>query len=115
MHAVVAFVLALSASVQTPYDTVLEQINGLAPQRNTVAPIQGLVLHRDVLQLRFDSGSAYLLTPVSGRTVGIALVGAGSMSFLPPLTVEQFNLQRVLGDSVLTEPITAAVLLFTDS
>ncbi len=115
MHAVFAFVLALSASVQTPYDTVFEQINGLAPQRNTVAPIHGLVLHRDVLRLRFDSGSAYLLTPVSGRTVGIALVGAGSMSFVPPLTVEQFNLQRVLGDSVLTEPITAAVLLFTDS
>jgi hypothetical protein len=115
MHAVVAVVLALSASAQTPYDTVFEQIKGLAPQSNAVAPIHGLVLRRDVLRLRFDSGTAYLLTPVSGRTVGIALVGAGSMSFVPPLTVEQFNLKRVLGDTVLIEPITAAVLLFTDS
>jgi hypothetical protein len=94
---------------------VYDQIKNLAPLRDAVAPIHGLTLHRDVLQLRFESGHAYLLTPVSGRTVGIALVGVGSMSFVPPLTVEQYNLKRVLGDSVLAEPITAAVLLFTDS
>ena len=106
---------ALLARAQTPYDTVFDQLKSLAARREAVAPIHGLVLHRDVLQLRFDSGTAYLLTPVSGRTVGVALVGAGSMSFVPPLTVERFNLKRVLGDSVLTEPITGAVLLFTDS
>jgi len=45
-----------------------------SPRRDAVASIHGLVLHRDVLQLRFAFGTAYLLTPVSGRTVGIALV-----------------------------------------
>ena len=115
MHAVVAFVLALSASVQTPYDTVFEQIKGLAPQSNAVAPVHGLVLHRDVMELRLDDGLAYQLTPVAGRTTGIAFVGSGSFSFVPPLVVEQFNLKRVMGDSTINGPITAAVLIFTDS
>ena len=110
-----SLIWAVPCAAQTPYDSVYDQLRNLAPRRDAVAPIHGLVLHRDVLQLRFESGTAYLLTPVSGRTIGIALVGVGSMSFVPPLTVEQYNLKRVLGDTVLTEPITAAVLLFTDS
>src|SRR3989442_3575991 len=114
MH-VVALVLALSASVQTPYDTVFEQIKNLAPLGNAVAPVHGLVLHRDVLELRLDDGYASQLTPVGGRPVGIAFVGSGSLSFVPPLVVEQFNLKRVMGDSTINGPITAAVFLFADS
>src|SRR3989442_15507163 len=114
MH-VVALVLALSASVQTPYDTVFEQIKNLAPLGNAVAPVHGLVLHRDVLELRLDDGYASQLTPVGGRPVGIAFVGSGSLSFVPPLLVEQFNLKRVMGDSTINGPITAVVLFFADS
>lgn len=114
MNAIVAVLLACS-SVQTPYDTVFDQVKNLAPRSDAAAPVRGLVLHRDVLELRFDSGAAYLLTPVSGRTIGVAIVGNGSVNFIPPLLVEQLNLRRVLGDSTINGPITAAVLIFTDS
>src|SRR6266508_2932110 len=115
MHAVVGLVLALSGSVQTPYDTVFDQIRSLAALSNAVAPVHGLVLRRDVMELRLDSGWAFQLTPVAGRTVGIAFVGSGSMSFVPPLVVEQLNLKRVMGDSTVSGPITAAVFIFADS
>ena len=108
MHGVLGFVLAVT-STQTAYDTVYQQIKSLAPQRDAVAPVSGLVLRRDVMELRLDSGSAYLLTPVAGRIVGVVFTGRGSMLFVPPLTVEQFNLQRVMGDSTISGPITAAV------
>ena len=114
MHPVIAVLLALSA-FQTPYDTVFDQVKSLAPRADAAAPVRGLVLHRDVLELRFDSGAAYLLTPVSGRTVGVAIVGSGSVGFVPPLLVEQFNMRRVLGDSTINGPISAAVLIFADS
>jgi hypothetical protein len=115
MHAVVALVLAFSTSVQTPYDTVYDQVKNLAPLPNAAAAVHGLVLHRDVLELRLDDGVAYQLTPVAGRPTAIAWVGSGSMTFVPPLQVEQFNLKRVLGDSTINGPITAVVLFFADS
>jgi len=115
MHAVVALVVAFSASVQTPYDTVFDQIKGLAPLPHAVAPVHGLVLRRDAMELKLDDGVAYRLTPVAGRTTAIAFVGSGSLSFVPPLLVEQFNLKRVMGDSTISGPITAVVLFFADS
>jgi hypothetical protein len=97
------------------YDTVFTELKNLAPRPDRVASVHGVVLRRDVLELHLDSGSAYLLTPVAGRTVGIAFVGTGSVSLVPPLAVERFNLQRVLGDSTITGPIAAAVFIFADS
>jgi peptidase M1-like protein len=107
--------LALLLTVQqTTYDTVFEQVKNLQPA-SAAAPVHDLVLRRDVLQLTLDSGTAYLLTPVGDRTIGIAFVGAGSVSFAPPLIVERYNLQHVLGDSSASGPITAAVFIFADS
>ena len=112
MHAVLSLVLALTAA-QTPYDSVYDQIRNLEPK--AAAPVSHVILRRDVLTLRLESGTAFLLTPVRDRTIAIAFVGTGSVTFVPPLSVEQYNLKRVLGDSVLNEPIKAAVLFFTDS
>src|SRR6267142_2641419 len=112
MHPVVGLVLALTT--QTAYDTVYEQVKGLTPQLDAVAAVTGLVLRRDAMELRLDSGSAYLLTPVAGRIRGVVFTGRGSMSFVPPLTVEQFNLQRVMGDSTITGPISAALDYLVD-
>ena len=114
MHAVVSLVFVLSAA-QTPYDTVFDQLKNLAPLATAVAPVHGLVLRRDVMELRLDEGFAFRLSPVAGRTAGIAFVGSGSMSFTPPLVVEQFNLKREMGDSTISGPITAAVFVFADS
>ncbi|HEV8399560.1 MAG TPA: M1 family aminopeptidase [Gemmatimonadales bacterium] len=108
------FALALVAAAQS-YDSVFDQLKNLAPVRSGVAVVRGLTLRRDVMTLQLDSGFAYLLTPVAGRTVGIAFVGSGSITFTPPLAVERFNLKRTLGDSTITGPIGAAVFVFADS
>jgi hypothetical protein len=112
----VAAVLAVAvlAPIQSAYDTVFDQVKNLKPT-TAVAPVKNIVLRRDVMELRLDSGHAYLLTPIGGRTIGIAFVGTGSVSFVPPLDIERFNLHRVLGDSSLDDPISAAVLIFVDS
>ncbi len=115
MYAVVAVLLTLGTTVQTPYDTVFDQIRNLAPQRDAVAPVHGLVLRRDVMELHLDDGWAFQLTPIAGRPAAIAFVGSGSVSFVPPVLVEQLNLQRVMGDSAISGAITAAVFLFADS
>ena len=114
MTAVAAMLVALLSPTQTAYDTVFDQVRNLAPT-TSVAPVRGLVLRRDVMELKLDSGRAYLLTPIAGRTIGIAFVGRGSVLFDPPLGIEKFNLYRVLGDSALSGEISAAVFIFVDS
>jgi hypothetical protein len=114
MIAVAALAIAALSPMQTAYDTVFDQVKHLAPT-TSVARVRDVVLRRDVFELQLDSGQAYLLTPIGGRTIGIAFVGKGSVSFVPPLEIEQFNLDRVLGDSSLNGPITAAVFIFVDS
>ena len=109
-----ALVVAALSPMQTAYDTVFDQVKNLKPT-TSVAPVKNIVLRRDVMELKLDSGHAYLLTPIGGRTIGIAFVGNGSVSFVPPLDIETFNLNRVLGDSSLNDPISAAVLIFVDS
>jgi len=116
MQAVVAFVLAVAAlPPQSQYDSVFDQVKGMVPQLDAASPVRDVVLRRDAFELRMDSGNAYLLSPVAGRVVGIVFTGRGTVSFAPPLTVEQYNLQRVLGEASINGPITAATLLFADS
>src|SRR5438477_825177 len=114
MLALIMGCLAVSAPAQTPYDSAFEQFKGLTATTSRAA-VKNVVLRRDVMELRLDSGFAYLLTPIAGRTLGIAFLGNGTFSFEPPLAVEQYNLQHELGDSTVNGPITAAVFLFADS
>jgi len=113
MYTVLTLVVAATTLQGSTSDSVFERLRNLAP--DAIAPVKNVVLKRDAMELRLDSGYAYLLTPVSGRTIGIAFVGAGSLTFQPPLLVEQFNLQRVLGDTGISGPITAAAFVFADS
>ena len=116
MNAVVAVLLATAASTQqTAYDSVFDQLKGLAPLSDAVAPVTNVVLRRDAMELRLESGFAHLLTPLSGRTIGIAFVGSGRLHFEPPLIVEQYNLKRVFGDSSISGPISAVTFIFADS
>jgi len=113
---VAAAVLAVSTvTQQTPYDSVFDQLKNLAPLPGAAAPVNNVVLRRDAMELRLESGTAYLLTPLSGRTIGIAFVGGATLTFEPPLVVEQYNLRRVFGDSSISGPIRAAVFIFADS
>ena len=115
MTAVAAVVAVSLLAQQTPYDSVFDQLKNLAPLPTATAPVKDVVLRRDAMELRLHSGTAYLLTPLSGRTIGVAFVGSGTLFFEPPLIVEQYNLRRVLDDSSVSGPVTAAVFIFADS
>jgi hypothetical protein len=97
------------------YSAALSDLRRAAPRSDSVAAVRDVVVRRDVMQFRLDSGRLSLLTPVAGRTVGAVFVGSGVVSFSPPLSVERGQLWRVLGDSSLTAPLTSVVFFFADS
>ena len=102
-------------TAQPGYSTVFEELRKLAPRRDRVATVDHLLLRREVADFRLESGTLQLLTPVAGRTVGAVFMGTGSVTFIPPLAVERAELRRVLHDSLVAVPISAAVFIFTDS
>jgi hypothetical protein len=106
---------ATLADVQGDYQRAFEEIRELAPRADRVATVRDLVLRRDVAEFRLAEGTLSLLTPVAGQTVGAVFMGRGSVSLRPPLAVERAHMRRVLSDSVLDAPISAAVFLFADS
>lgn len=97
------------------FQTVFDQLKGLAPRRDRVATVTDLVLRRDAAEFRLAGGTLHLLTPVAGRTVGAVFVGTGTVTLIPPIEVERAEIVRVLHDSLIAAPITAAVFIFTDS
>src|SRR2546425_13051368 len=80
-----------------------------------VAPVRNVTLRRDAVVFHLDDGNLFLATPVVGRTIGAVFVGRGSVSFIPPLAIERAELRRVVRDSVVVAPVSAAALFFSDS
>src|SRR5690348_7870256 len=97
------------------YEPVFDGLRRMAPRDDAVAQVRNLTIQRDVIHFKFTDGRLYLLTPIAGRTVGAVFIGHGSVALAPPLRVERAQLAHVLGDSVVDSPISAAVLMFTDS
>jgi hypothetical protein len=96
------------------YDERYGQLHGMRPT-NQVAPVVGLVLHRDVAELVLDSGSVVLLGPIGGRTVAAVFTGRGTFRFTPPAGIERERLRLFRKTDRMDEPFTSAVLLFSDS
>jgi len=97
------------------FQLTYDQLRKVSPRLDRSAPVTSLVLRRDAAEFRLESGTLQLLTTVTGRTVGAVFVGKGSVTVRPPLPMERLEVLRVLKDSVVSSPITAAVFLFTDS
>lgn len=97
------------------YQTRFDELKALAPAPDHVADVSGLVLHRDVGQLTFESGTMAWLSPVGGRTVAAVFHGHGTFHFAPPGAIEQSRLERFLKQRALDQPFTDVVLYFTDS
>jgi peptidase M1-like protein len=115
MIPVLAAPAAGQAAPPDRYETVFAALQAMVPRADRVATVRNATLQRDAIVLHLDEGQLVLTTAVAGRTIGAVFVGRGSVSFTPPLAVERAELKRVLDDSVIGAPITAAVLFFTDS
>ncbi len=108
-------VAAAVAAGPEQYEPVFEQLSKMKARGDSVAAVHNLSLRRDAIQFQLADGNLYLATPVAGRTIAVIFVGQGSVNFAPPLAIERREVRRLLGDSVLRAPISAAVLVFTDS
>jgi hypothetical protein len=97
------------------YDEAYEQLAGLAPLPGRGASVRGLVLQRDAAEFRLAEGEVFLLSPVTGRTVGAVFVGQGSVSLTPPLEVERREFARLYDAPSLERDFTELVLLFADT
>ena len=104
-----------SAGSAERYESVFDALQKMAVQGDRVATVRNLVVRRDIIEFHFTDGQLYFTTPVAGRTIGAVFVGHGTASFAPALPVERTQMQHILHDSVVSSPISAAVLLFTDS
>ncbi|HEY6136385.1 MAG TPA: M1 family aminopeptidase [Thermoanaerobaculia bacterium] len=91
------------------------EINGLTPLVNQVAPLSGFILRRDAAEITFSQGTAYLLSPVGGRTVGAVIRGAGRVRLTPPHAAEREALERLVGAPQLDDSVTEVIILFSDS
>ena len=96
------------------YDTVFDQLLGMAPRADRVAEVSNLTLQRDVARFTLQSGKIHLLTPVGGRTVGAMFRGKGVFSFAPATTVERDRLRRLESADSIEAPFNELLLVFAD-
>jgi hypothetical protein len=97
------------------YETMFDQFRKMVPRGDRVAAVHNLTLRRDVISFELVDGSLTEATTVGGRTVGLVFVGRGLVSFRPEPPIEQAEISRVLGDSLINIPISTATFFFTDS
>jgi hypothetical protein len=115
---VVIVLAAAPASAQAPaatYDEVADVVRRWRPRADSAAVVTGLTLQRDAARFTLDTGTMYLLPPVSGRVVGAVFVGQGTFAFSAPTAVEADQVERYLKHRELAEAFRALVLVFGDS
>lgn len=78
------------------------------------APVQNLILTRDIATITFKNGTLHFLAPVEGRVVGAVFIGEGEFRIAPVLEVEQRQLRILSGGPTLTDTFSGMVLRFTD-
>lgn len=95
--------------------SMLDSLTHPNPSPDHVLAVHDLTLRRDAIELQLQDGFVFWGTPIGGRIVSAGFIGSGLLSVLPPPGVERTELRRVLRDTVVHAPITAAWLLFADS
>lgn len=105
------------ATVARSVDTVIQQLDALAPVPGTSGEVHALTLRRGTGMFELQSGRIYPLTPIGGRTVAVLFAGSGQFSAIAPDPVERGELALALGngDSVMNATFHSAVFLFADS
>ncbi|HKV71570.1 MAG TPA: M1 family aminopeptidase, partial [Gemmatimonadales bacterium] len=103
------------AAQAVTYQPVFDSARAITLRTDSAGAVSGVVLTRDAIRYRLDSGTVFVATPIGGRTVALVFQGRGSASVTPPLDVERRELARTLHDTLTSWPITGAAFVFTDS
>ncbi|MEP7324583.1 MAG: M1 family aminopeptidase [Gemmatimonadota bacterium] len=106
---------AQSFEAAATYEAYYDQLMHIQPLTDQGASVAGITLKRDAGQLEFIDGRIWLLTPVNGRTIGVAFRGHGNFRFSPPSPMEQERLRERKHVTAMDEPFTEAVIFFGDS
>lgn len=95
-------------------EPVIAQLGAMQPMADSSFAVHNFLIRHDASTITFSEGRIWPLTPVNGRVIGAVFVGQGRLNFTAPNPVETERLQHYLGTQAVDEPITSAVLLFTD-
>lgn len=111
-----AFLLSAArpACAEEPLYTALRNLH----PESTGFDVKDLTLTRDVIRLRFESGSFFFLPEVQNRTVGAVFLGHGSYELTPSTAAELQHLSVRLQEKDLhglTDTFESLVLFFTDA
>ncbi len=109
------FPLPTSVTAAESYQATWDEVMGLRPLPDKVAPVENLVIQRDAGSFTLTKGTLYLLSPVGGRTVGAVFRGSGRFAFTPPSRIEQHRLARIERSTALDVPVTEVAFLFADT
>ncbi len=76
--------------------------------------VRDLELRRDTIRFSFTEGKLALLQAVDGRVTGFVFTGEGRALAVPRDAVERRSLGRFLGEPMLDQPFSRALVRFTD-
>ena len=97
------------------YRDFYSRLVSVGPLREQTAEVRGLTLKRDAGEFVLEQGRVWLLTPVEGRTVGLAFEGSGIFRFSPSTRMEQERLREIKKVTAMQEPFSELVVFFADS
>jgi hypothetical protein len=93
---------------------LLRELNEVSLDPSAVYLVRDVHLTRDRLNLYLNYGTVAFYRAVSGEITGAVFEGEGEVLLIPPNTVEKRSLAHFTQSPILTEPVTSAVLRFTD-
>lgn len=97
------------------YEELYAELVSMRPDFTRMAAVQNLSIRRDVARFDLNEGVIYLLTPVSGRTIGAVFLGKGSAHATPPTEIERRQFERFYGTTGLEKNFKVLFLIFADS
>ncbi|MFC1682796.1 M1 family metallopeptidase [Candidatus Zixiibacteriota bacterium] len=111
-------IMVIVSTAQGDYTLLYEALKRPGIDTQRIAPVEGLVLQRDVGTFRLDGGEVYFFDPVtvSGaqRFTGAIFVGQGLFSFTPPTKIEREQLARFYKEESFQKEFKVLFLRFAD-
>jgi len=116
---VVALVLAAApARAESPFadwDEFWAAYSSWSLDSSRVADVRSVMLERDAGTIVLEEGRLAFLKPLGGRTVAAVFTGRGRFAFAPRSKVEQEQLRRFYGQTVLQRRFEHLALIVADS
>ena len=112
---IVSISYSQSGAQLNEYESILNQFSKTIPVEKASIPETGMIIKKDSIIFRFDSGTIYKLSKVEGREIGFYFKGKGNFTFVPPDQIERDHLKRFVEKEKLNDTFNEILFLFADS